>query len=57
MERTQAATRRDPSREMVPGGLAHQMDSVTRLIRISVERNMEMRVGFLVIETAKVTVQ
>ena len=30
------------------------MDSVTRLIRISVQRNIVMRVGFLVMEMARV---
>ena len=42
---------------MVPGSWCHHRDSVTKLMRISVERSMEMRVGCLVMETAKVMVQ
>ena len=57
MDRTQAATSRDPTRERVPGSWLYHRDSVTKLIRISVERSMEMRVGCLVIETARVIVQ
>ena len=57
MVRTQAATNRDPNKEIVPGSSFHHRASVTRLIRISVERSMDMRVGWWVMEMARVKVQ
>ena len=42
---------------MLPGAWPHHRYSVTKLIRISVDLSMEMRVGCWVIETAKVVVQ
>ena len=57
MASTQAATSRAPRRDRVPGSSFHQTDSVTRLMRISVERKIAMRVGLLVMEMARVMVQ
>ena len=57
MASTQAATSRAPRRDRVPGSSFHQTDSVTRLMRISVERKIAMRVGLLVMEMASVMVQ
>ena len=54
MLRTQAATNKDPNKERVPGISFHHRASVTRLIRISVERSMDMRVGWWVMEMARV---
>ena len=57
MERTQAATSKDPSRDRVPGISCHHKDSVTKLINISVDLSMDTRVGCLVTDTARVMVQ
>ena len=57
MASTQADTSRAPRRDRVPGSSFHQTDSVTRLMRISVERKIAMRVGLLVMEMARVMVQ
>ena len=57
IDKTQADTKSDPRRETVPGLWCHHRDSVARLIRISVERSMDMSVGCLVRETARVIVQ
>ena len=48
---------RDPSKEVVPGSSFHQIASVTRVIRISVERSIDMSVGLWVMEMASVMVQ
>lgn len=55
--RTQAATNRDPSNVVVPGSSFHHRASVTRIIRISVERSIDMSVGLWVMEMARVMVQ
>ena len=57
MVRTEADTNKDPSREIIPGNSFHHRASVTRLIRISVERSMDMRVGWWVMEMARVMFQ
>ena len=57
MVRTHADTNRDPNKDIVPGNSFHHKASVTRLIKISVERSMDMRVGWWVMEMARVMVQ
>ena len=53
----QAATSNEPSKDNKSGGLFHQMDSVMRLNKISMDRSMAIKVGLPVMEIAFVIVQ
>ena len=53
----QKVTSKAPTKDNDPGAWLHQMDSVTRLIKISEERNTAMRVGLPLMEMARVMVQ
>ena len=54
---TQKKISRPPTKDNASGTCLHQRDSVTRVIRISVERSIAMRVGLSVMKIAQNNVQ